>query len=268
MEASTLVPVPDAAPLPRENVYGSIKRLDWIRGHLRPGDRIVDLGCGTGYMITYPLLAEGRDVTGVDLDAESIGLGREILRDAGLDPDRLRDEPLESIEGEFDVAIVSEVLEHQSDAQLGDLLAILAGKLRPGGTLLVTVPNGYGWFELESALWYRARIGELLRRLNLLKLAGLVLHRVTGGYVDAAHPSSLDSSPHVQRFTRRSIAARLERAGYEVDGVDGSVLFAGPFSATLFTGLRGAMALNGRLGGRFPARASGFLVSARRPPRP
>lgn len=268
MKAPTLPTTPDAAPLPRENVYGSIKRLDWIRGHLRPGDRIVDLGCGTGYMITYPLLAAGHDVTGVDLDVESVRYGRGILREAGLDPERLRDERLESLDGEFDVAIVSEVLEHQTDDELDGLLAAIASKLRPGGTLLVTVPNGYGWFELESALWYRARIGALLRRLNLLKLAGLILHRLTGGYVDAAHPSSLDSSPHVQRFTRASVSARLSRAGFEVTRVDATVLFAGPFSATFLTGLGAAMRINASLGSRFPARASGFLVSARLPPRP
>lgn len=156
-------------------------------------------------MIILPLLSEGVDVVGVDLDHGSIACGRRILRANGLPPERLRDEALERIDGEFDVAIVSEVLEHRSDAQLDYLLAAVAAKLRPGGRLLVTVPNGFGWFELESVLFYRAGIGRLLTRLGVVKLIGLLHHRLTGGYVDAAHPSSLDASPHVQRFTLGSI---------------------------------------------------------------
>lgn len=260
-------PIRAPVPLPRENVYGSLKRLDWIRRSLAPGDRVVDLGCGTGYMITLPLLLDGVDVTGVDLDRASIARGRQILRAAGQPPERLRDEPLEEITGCFDVAILSEVLEHQSDAQLDSLLGAVGSKLRPGGRLLVTVPNGYGWFELESALWYRAGLGRLLTRLNVVKLVGIAHHRLTGGYVDAAHPSSLEGSPHVQRFTPRSIRARLEAAGFGVESVTGTAIFAGPFSAMLFTGLPRFMRANNALATRFPRLASGFLVSARAPGR-
>lgn len=258
---------PVTAPVlgPRENVYGSVKRLDWIRRHLNPGDRVVDLGCGTGYMITLPLLRAGVDVTGVDLDLESVALGREIFTAAGQPAERLRTEPLQEVEGSFDAAIVSEVFEHQSDAQFDELAGIVAAKLNPGGRLLVTVPNGYGWFELESALWYRLGIGRLLTRLNVVKLAGLINHRLTGGYLDAAHPSSLDGSPHVQRFTPGSIRRRLTSAGFEVESVSGTAVFAGPFTASLLTGVAPFMRANNALASRLPWIASGFLVSARLP---
>ena len=49
-----------------ENVYGHRKRLGWLSKHLKPGDRIVEVGCGTGYMITLPLLASGYDITGIE----------------------------------------------------------------------------------------------------------------------------------------------------------------------------------------------------------
>ncbi len=263
--ATDAVEIAAPVPAPRENVYGSVKRLDWIRSQIQPGDRVVDLGCGTGFMITLPLLRDGVDVTGVDLDAGSVALGRRILTAAGEDPERLREQLLETVEGSFDVAIVSEVLEHQDEAQLDALLAAVRQKLSPGGRLLVTVPNGYGWFEFESALFYRLRIGELLRRLGLLRLAGALRHRLTGGYVDAPYPSSLDGSPHIQRFTRRSIRRRLEGAGFAVNDVGGTAIFAGPFSQTLFTGVGPFMRANNALASRFPSAASGFLVSARLP---
>lgn len=254
-----------APALPRENVYGSVRRLRWIESHLSAGQRIADLGCGTGYMLTYPLLLADHDVIGVDLDRRSIDYGREVFRSAGLPADRLVAEPLESLEGSFDAVIVSEVLEHQDDAQLSGLLEAVAAKLRPGGALLVTVPNGYGWFELESALWYRLGFGRLLAKLRIESQLNRFRDWLTGGYQDAVHPSSLDGSPHVQRFTRHSIAGRLQQAGFEVESVTGSAMFAGPFSAMLFTGIGPLMRFNTWLAARLPALASGFLVSARLP---
>src|SRR5206468_11993291 len=68
--------------LPRENVYGHLQRVDWLRGDLQPEDRVVEFGCGTGRLITLPLRASGYDIVGVDLDQRSIDHGRGLLREA------------------------------------------------------------------------------------------------------------------------------------------------------------------------------------------
>ena len=77
-----LVETPSQAPvaLPRENIAGHVGRVDWLTQHLRPSDRVLELGCGTGYMITLPLLTEGYDITGIDLDEPS---DLAVLREAG-----------------------------------------------------------------------------------------------------------------------------------------------------------------------------------------
>lgn len=247
---------------PRENVYGSIKRLEFIKRVLRPGDRIVEIGCGTGYMVTMPLLVEGRDVLGVDLDVPSIELGRSIARESGLDPDRLVTEDLRTIDGLFDVAILSEVLEHQTDEQMDELLGIVRDKLAPGGRLVVTVPNGRGLYEAEAFLYKRLGLGHALERAGIApRLLGL-RHRTTGGYDDAAHPSTLDHSPHLQQFSFRSVQERVRRAGFDVTAATGSVLVAGQFTNLLVTGHRRLMGRNRRLGDRFPRAAAGFYVAA------
>jgi 2-polyprenyl-3-methyl-5-hydroxy-6-metoxy-1,4-benzoquinol methylase len=249
---------------PRENAYGSVKRLRWIERHLRPGERILEVGCGTGYMITMPLLAAGHDVRATDLDPRGIAYGREVAEAAGLDAERLAAVDLREMEERFDVVILSEVLEHQSDEGVAELLGLIHERLVPGGRLLVTVPNGYGWFELESALWFRARLGALVQLLRLDVLVRLLKRRRVGEYVDAAHPSTFDASPHLQRFTLRSIGRRLEDAGFRVTERTGSVLAAGPFSNLAITGLERWMDANNRFGTRFPALASGFFVAAER----
>jgi len=260
---------PGAAPLPQENIYGHVQRLSWLREHISPSDRAVEFGCGTGYMITYPMRAWGYDVIGADIDERSIGYGRELLARAGLDADALRLADLRDVDGTFDAVIASEVLEHLDDAVLGASLELIREKLRPGGKLLVTVPNGWGWFELEALLWNRLGIGAYLqRRAERGAGAGAVgraKQRATHDYIADACPSTLAHSPHVQRFTLASIQRVIAAHGFNVIQARGSVLVCGPLSDLALTGLERVMELNGRLGRRLPRFAAGFYVAATRP---
>jgi 2-polyprenyl-3-methyl-5-hydroxy-6-metoxy-1,4-benzoquinol methylase len=62
--------------------------------------------------------------------------------------------------------IASEVIEHMSDPR--SLLENAARHLHQGGILLLTTPNGYGYYELSERhlnLRYQIRANNLLRRL-------------------------------------------------------------------------------------------------------
>jgi hypothetical protein len=144
------------------------------------------------------------------------------------------------------------------------MLGLLHERLDPDGQLIVTVPNGYGWFELEALLWFRTGFDRLAAAFPLNRLIDRYRRAVAGGYTDAAHPSTVADSPHKQRFTLRRIKRLLKRKGFEVESATGSVLFAGPFSNVLFTGIRRVMDFNGRMGDRVPAISSGFFLAARR----
>ena len=193
--------------VPRENIYGHRQRLYWLRDHLRPEDRAVEFGCGTGRLITIPLRSWGYDVTGVDLDETSIAHGREVLERAGLDPDALLTTDLSDVPGELDAVIASEILEHLDDEELRDSLAVIREKLKPGGQLLVTTPNGYSLFELENLLWYRTGVDRLYRRLRSGRVAGRLrgLKASHSEWTADDEPMTLADSPHKQRFTWRSI---------------------------------------------------------------
>jgi 2-polyprenyl-3-methyl-5-hydroxy-6-metoxy-1,4-benzoquinol methylase len=250
--------------VPSENVYGHRQRLYWLRDHLRPEDRTVEFGCGTGRLITLPLRAWGYDVTGVDLDERSIEHGRELLGEAGLDPEALQATDLRELPGPFDAVIASEILEHLDDDELRDSLALIHERLVPGGKLLVTTPNGYSLFELENLLWYRTGVDRLYRRAQSGKVAGR-LRRLKARHAEwseAAEPMTLADSPHKQRFTWRSIHEALDRAGFGVVEARGAILFCGPFTDLAFSGLPRVMRLNRRLGRRFPRAASDFYLAA------
>jgi SAM-dependent methyltransferase len=245
-------------------VYGHVKRLHWIRDRLQPTDLVVEFGCGTGYMLTLPLRAWGYDVRGVDLDAASVTRGREILTAAGQPPDALQAVGLHDLEGALNIVIASEVLEHLDDAALAEALALIHEQLPPGGLLLVTTPNGYGWFELEATLWQRTPLGWVFRLGPVRGLLHRMRRRLAGAYLDAAHPSTVADSPHLRRFTLRALRRTLASAGFVVESATGSVMFCGPFSHALLTGVQPFMRWNARLGDRFPALAAGFYVAARR----
>jgi SAM-dependent methyltransferase len=247
----------------KENIYGHAKRLAWIKGHLARGGRVVEMGCGTGYMITLPLALEGYSITGVDPDAKSIGQGRTLFAAAGADPRRLVGGGLESVEGPVETIIVSEVLEHIPEDGLAGTLAVIREKLAPGGTLLVTVPNGWGWFEAESFLWHRIGLGRLIE-LARLDILWRKAKRRLGAVEEDLTPSTGAASPHLQRFTMKSARQLLEAGGFEVFERTGSVLVAGPLANLLFSGFEGIMRLNGFLGSRLPYLAAGFYLACRK----
>ena len=250
---------------PCENTYGSLKRLEWIERHISPGDKVLEVGCGTGVMITLPLLERGVDVVGLDLDGPSISYGERVARQHGLDPERLLCRDLNDLEGAWDVIVLSEVLEHQTDIQVQDLLRLVYSRLAPGGFIMVTAPNGRGWFELESYLWFRIGVGRLLTATRLVSGVEYVKRLFLGDYTDTPYVSTLDASPHLQRFSIRSLAQAVTDAGFRVRETDGSVLMSGPFSNVAFTGIRPIMSSNRRLGSRFKRAAASFFVAAQKP---
>jgi SAM-dependent methyltransferase len=254
----------EAIPEPAENIFGHRQRLYWLRDRISPSDRVLEFGCGTGRYITFPLRAWGYAVEGIDLDQESISHGQRVLSAAGIDPSALTTTPLEDVNGPLDCVIASEVLEHLSDADLSESLALIHSKLGPGGRLLVTVPNGYSEFELENWVWEHLGFGSLYERVRLSRPAER-LRRLKEAHTDWSPgdvPMTVADSPHVQRFTWRSIHAKLAAFGFDVKEARGAVLVCGPFSDLLFTGMPRVMRLNtraGRAAGRF---ASDFYITA------
>ena len=107
-----------------------------------PGRRVLDLGCRYGALTQA--YVEGNEVVGVDVDREALAhverLGVQALW-ADVD------EPLPFDDRSFDVAVAGELLEH---VRFPDrLVAEVRRVLRPGGTLVGSVPNVY---RLKSRL--------------------------------------------------------------------------------------------------------------------
>ena len=111
---------------------------------VRPGDRLLDAGCGEGRHC-FGALERGAHVVGLDLDTESLQKGHGPLRARAKELTRsgamLRGDAfrLPFADASFDRVICSEVMEHVHDYR--GAARELARVVRPGGTVAVTIPT-------------------------------------------------------------------------------------------------------------------------------
>jgi len=113
--------------------------LETIDRFATPGGRVLDVGCGTGFLAER-LARRGFGGVGIDLSPDSVEIANERLRDIG--PGTLRAEvgsAYDPPEGTFDLITLTDVLEHLEDPRA--CLGALRSRLVPGGLLVVSTPN-------------------------------------------------------------------------------------------------------------------------------
>jgi SAM-dependent methyltransferase len=187
----------------RARRFESRRRLDLLARHLPPPARLLEIGGAAGFFLDEAR-RRGYEGAGVELNEEMAAYAREAL---GLDVEAARLEDVELAEQSFDGVCAFHVLEHLPAP--AKALAAIRAALRPGGILLVEVPNA-------SSQVARRQGG----RWHALKLPH-----------------------HVGHYGPRSMIALLDGAGLEVVAID-SVPFA-HYAAPRALGrpVRGAVAL-------------------------
>jgi SAM-dependent methyltransferase len=183
--------------------FESRRRLDLLARHLPPPARLLEVGGAAGFFLDEAR-QRGYEGVGVELNEEMATYAREAL---GLDVRAGRIEDVELDEQGFDGACAFHVLEHVPTP--GEAVSALRAALRPGGILLIEVPNAGS---------------EVARR-------------------QGSNWPALKLPHHVGQYEPRSMTALLEAARLEIVTID-SVPFAhyaapGPLGVPV----RGAVAL-------------------------
>jgi SAM-dependent methyltransferase len=255
-----------ALGLPRENVFGHARKARLVLaalGRLREERGrsldVLDVGCGNGGALTRFLGTGGDRVLGIDTHGPSIEYAS---RNFGTTSLEFRQQAAESllIEGRsFDAILFADVLEHLPEP--APVLEAGARLLRPRGRVLVSVPNGYGPFEIESWL---SRL-PLLGRASLWAIDHLValLNRFVfpGAWTEVVTPGDVpynEDSGHVQFYTRGRFLALARGAGLDLVRGTGVSWLSGPYTNYLFAPVRRFCDLNARLADFLPP----FMLSA------
>jgi cyclopropane-fatty-acyl-phospholipid synthase len=105
---------------------------------LRPGMRVLDVGCGWGSFALHAAQNYGVDVVGITLSKEQAALAQKRAADVGLsDRIEIRVQDYRDVDdGPFDAISSIGMAEHVGREQIGHYASQLCGLLRPGGRLL------------------------------------------------------------------------------------------------------------------------------------
>jgi tellurite methyltransferase len=120
-----------------------------LKGHIRPGMRILDAGCGEGRNLIY-LLREGYEVFAADADAQPVEVVRSLARRLapGLPASNFRVEGVERMSFEdacADVVISNTVLHFaRDDAHFAAMLDGSWRVLKPGGLFFCRLGSTIG----------------------------------------------------------------------------------------------------------------------------
>ena len=170
------------------------KRGDWLRYYqgwlsriekLAPGRRLLDVGCGIGYLV-YFAGQRGWDAYGLEISRDEIRYGNEKLGLAGrlmdglLDPARFEDK--------FDVVTLFSVIEHVDDPF--QFLLSVREVMTPDGILIIKTPS----------------------QASLVTKIHWALHRLSGANFDL----DLYDREHIYRFSPQTLGSLLEKANFRV----------------------------------------------------
>lgn len=106
---------------------------DFFVERLQPGERVLDIGCGNGFLACDMAAKGGGHVTGIELNAENVATARQKFSHPNVQfihGDALKDLPA----GAYDTVVLSNVLEHLPGRV--DFLRNIRERLRPARFLL------------------------------------------------------------------------------------------------------------------------------------
>ena len=191
-----------------------LAKLDLIAGKLdlKPGMRLLDVGCGWGSFAIHAAKNYGVTVTGVTLSPSQAELAREKVAQAGLSEQveiRVADYR-ELPGGSFDAIVSIGMSEHVGESQIDNYAKSLFALLRPGGVLLnhaiAALDPEYESLDDEFSMRYVFPDGEALP----LSRVQLAVERA-GFHVNHVEGFREDYSRTLREWTKR-LDEHLDRA--------------------------------------------------------
>lgn len=187
--------------------------IKWL--NISPFDSILDCGCGDGLYLKIIKELSGVNIIGFDLNGESLMLARGYTRDKGVPLVQGRIGVLPYKDNSFSKIFSTEVLEHVEDdsGALKEIFRIL----KPGGTLIITVPNHNYPFLWDPVNW--------------------VFEHCFGKHMKSGFWAGIWNM-HLRLYYREGIEALIRQAGFKVKAAEFLTHYCVPFNHIVLYGLK------------------------------
>ena len=187
---------------------------------IEPGRRVLDVGCGRGELVLQAALL-GAEAVGIDYAEEAVRIACENL--AAWPPEiqgrasvRLMDARALQLEDEsFDIALMSDLVEHLHPNELAEALRETHRVLRPGGRLVVHTSPNRAVYDVAFPAYVRHVNRAAAWLAKLFRLNDFVINpNLPSGPV---YPrSEQERRLHVNEQTGPQLTRALSRAGFRV----------------------------------------------------
>jgi ubiquinone/menaquinone biosynthesis C-methylase UbiE len=186
----------------RNRVNFIVKELE-----ARKSDKILEVGCGRGFILNILSTLSEAEFHGIDIAKDHLSIAKKQLKGRNVKVKYASAYELPYPDGSFDKIVSTEVLEHleHEDKALGEMWRVL----KPGGRLVMTVPNKYYPF-----LW------DPINK---------TLETVFGTHIKKGLFSGIWAH-HVRLYDREMLTNVLKRNNFTVASVTGSTYFCFPFA--------------------------------------
>lgn len=205
------------------DTYGYEKRLNFFIENIEDinPNNILDIGCGTGDLLTIPLSQYfiKTKVYGFDSDDTSIEIATQnnsyknlyFIKDINIIKD-----------SKFNVVMASEVIEHVEDPHqfLLDLRSYIDNSSK--SRIFITLPNGFGPYEFNTLIeniFHILKINILIKSIkNLFKSSSKI----------ETQKDTLANSPHLNFFSYNEISKLFYDTGLEIIKYEPRTFLCGP----------------------------------------
>lgn len=189
------------------------EEIEFVQAHVKPGGRILDVGCGAGRE-AFGFARAGYRVTGIDLAPAMIEAACRLAPDAGVTVE-FRVQSATEIDdppGSFDAAYLGCPLHHiPGRARRIEMLARLRRGLTADGVLLVVLAYR------DCRPWSRSRLVDACRRVGARVLGPDRVSEPGDGWMrEVSEASSLDTPIFFHSYDGpREVRVELDGAGFE-----------------------------------------------------
>ncbi len=186
------------------------ERIDFVFPLIKryKNPKIIDLGCGTGLISKEIYEKLDINVTGLDLDKKSVEIAK---KNCPQNTYLLKD--ISELKGfKADIVICSEVLEHLEDPL--SLLKKIKPALSKNGISIITVPNGYGVWEIFQNQPLEAIRGFIKNKPKIKKIYYKIRNKLGLKAKDSVNEGQ--GSKHLQRFTLKKFKKLCKMAGLKI----------------------------------------------------